>query len=229
MLVTSHLLFIASKLRRGLGESAEFCKQGNSEHRSRVPFMIRVPGGKHQVVEDPVELVSVMNTAIELASGQAAPSDLNDGVSYADVVLGNTTTVASPRGFTEALAFSTYPRCFNNPDPVSDPCTETTDTDFSHMGLTVRSRNYRYTEWRLWNGSNCTPRFDADPVEVLLFDHTTDPGTTFDGAWEQMNLVSDPSYSSVVQQHAAWVKQQWETGATSGCGDTKAPFTGTNE
>ena len=202
---------------------------GDSEHRTRVPFMVRVPGGKHQVVEDPVELISVMNTAIELATGQVPASDLNDGVSYADVVLGKAATPTPPQGFTEPLAFSTYPRCFNSPNPVQNPCIEVINTNFSHMGLTVRSRNFRYTEWRLWNGADCTPRFDTSPAEVLLFDHTSDPGTTFDGAWEQMNVVSDAQYESVVKQHSAWVKQQWNTGITTGCGHSDAPFTGTNE
>jgi len=215
----------------GLGESAEFCKMGLSEHRTSVPFMVRYPSGTHHVVEEPVELVSVMNTVIELATGEPVPSGVSDGVSYAGAVRAPGTAPTPPQGFDVPLAFSVYPRCFHSQDPVQNPCIEVHNSQFSHLGLSVRSRDFRYTEWRLWDGDTCTPRFDAEPAEVLLFDHTDDGRTSFDGDFEQMDRSEDPQYAGVRKQHAAWVAQQWNAGwGAKGCGkDSEATFLGSGE
>ena len=214
----------------GLGESSEYCKMGDSEHRTRVPMMIYMPWDKtHRVVEEPVEIVSMMNTLIELATGSPPAPDVNDGVSYAPFLLGKDSKPAPPRGFSENLAFSVYPRCFNSPDPVSNPCTGVPNSQFSHMGLSVRSQNYRYTEWRKWDGSKCKPRFDVPAVETLLFNHTLDNADSFDGDFEQYDFADDPAYASVRATHAQWVDEMWNQGwASDGCGKD-LPFTGTAE
>ena len=59
-----------------------------------------------------------------------------------------------------AYAFSQYPRCLNTSkasEPpylgTRDPCIGVPAIEFTHMGYTVRSAAWRYTEWPRWKAS----------------------------------------------------------------------------
>merc|ERR1712232_41518 len=147
---------------------------------------------------------------------------MGDGVSLAPALESPGHSV-HPQGFQEPLAFSVYPRCLDEPMEVSpqgkkvtsNPCIGVASSNFSHMGLAVRSQNYRYIEWRHWDGSNLRPNFEKPPVQVELYDHTGDEGTSFDKNFEHHNYASTPVYDQVAAAHAAFVKQMWGAHSSS--------------
>ena len=96
------------------------------------------------------------------------------------------------------------------------------------MGYTIRSKDFRYTEWRRFNCSimspmtNCAadkeavPQWgDAELWGVELYDHTGDPSTSW-SEYENINLAANPSYAATAQQlhtllHSSWAAPEGNT------------------
>ena len=60
---------------------------------------------------------------------------------------------------------------------------------FSHMGYSIRTRTWRFTEWYRWNGASLTPDW-SDIVGTELYSHAGDDGSDFD-AFENVNQHED--------------------------------------
>ncbi len=75
------------------------------------------------------------------------------------------------------------------------------------MGVTIRTDQWRYTEWLWWNGTAQAPAFDRPAVGVELYDHAGDDGTDFDGTFEVSNLAGQVQYAPVQAQLAAQLRQ----------------------
>ena len=202
--------------------------------------MIRVPGYTNGgVVEDPVELVDTYATIADLAAGADARGDEGlDSRSLAKVVLDPSSPVPGPLPGQPAVAFSVYPRCENasigadsqnvpgepsmavlaailppgTPVGYNNPCIEVPREQFTHMGLTVRTRDFRYTEYRHWDGAALAPRFKVDPATAQLYDHRLDEGTSFDDNGEQSNVIGDPAFKSTVAQLQGLLRQKFDQG-----------------
>lgn len=59
---------------------------------------------------------------------------------------------------TKPFAFSQYPRC--GPGPLLEAngdCLQVAAANFSTMGFSVRDQNFRWTEWKAWNGEELKP------------------------------------------------------------------------
>ena len=60
------------------------------------------------------------------------------------------------------------------------------------MGWSLRTRRYRYQEWRIANLGNNKPVFGKEPIAVELYDYGTDP-------LERENVADRPGYASVLK------------------------------
>ncbi len=89
--------------------------------------------------------------------------------------------------------------------------------EFTHMGMTVRTEDYRYTEWRLWDGHICEPRWTVAPSGRELYTHVGDIRPACFDCFENENIVDkEPTIAS---QHAEMLKAQFQHGHGfhSGC------------
>ena len=76
-------------------------------------------------------------------------------------------------------------------------------------GFSVRTQDFRYTEWRAWNGSALKAVWEGPAVELELYNHTghyADVEHPFD--WPQINLAADASLApDVALLHTLLVQQ----------------------
>ena len=88
-------------------------------------------------------------------------------------------------------AFSQYPRGL--------PKGAKRDSKGDHaMGYTVRTAEWRYTEWVYFH--NATYKMDwSRNYGVELYDHRNDTGTSMTD-WENTNLANKTEYASVVRE-----------------------------
>jgi arylsulfatase A-like enzyme len=168
-----------------LGEHNLWAKHTNFELAARVPFMIRVPWKTNSMGKTTsaiVELVDVYPTLVELAGLPPSHENL-EGDSLVPLFENPTTTV-------KLVALSQYPRCRNIHMEAYggfDPCTSTKRTDFDYMGYSMRTEQYRYTEWVKWNGSALAGEW-SDVLGRELYNHTGDGENNFD-AFENVNIA----------------------------------------
>ena len=110
---------------------------------------------------------------------------------------------------TKTWALSQFPRCHNKDAdnkadyPWSGECLQgpaAIRTDIPYMGYTLRTDEYRYTEWAAWNGLQLAPDWDnitiGEQTNRELYDHraqTCVSAASFDG--EDANVVesADPA------------------------------------
>ena len=210
-----------------LGESGEWEKFTIWETGTRVPLIVRAPwldvGGRD--VAELAELVDVMPTIAELAGIPVPPSYDVDGDSLVPALVrrsytaANADTVSAASSASEAAmssssappepphlgqyAFSIYPRCPADTANSTDfwrnnDCLMTERSQIPFMGLSVRVDEYRYSEWRVWNGSALKPDWTRPPVGVELYSHVGDVGnsSSFDD-FEVRNLHGDPAYAAI--------------------------------
>eukprot|EP00756_Hemistasia_phaeocysticola_P024467 Hpha_TRINITY_DN15950_c1_g11::TRINITY_DN15950_c1_g11_i1::g.70714::m.70714/K01136/IDS; iduronate 2-sulfatase len=199
-----------------LGEYAMWEKRTNWELGTRVPLIIRVPwidgasSGKR--TKALVELVDLYKTVCDVM-GVQLPDDTVpiDGVSLKPVLEDPTRTVKD-------VALSAFPRCAHEGMPVygqrglpggaDNSCLEVERTDFTWMGYTMRTDQYRYTEWVRWNGTDLTPIW-SDIKATELYNHTLDTGAwTNPDSFENVNLVTSTDKTLIAalskQLHAAF-------------------------
>ena len=166
-----------------LGEHGLWCKTSCYEWDARVPLMISVPKLANPGVASHaiVELVDLYPTLAELAelpavnkTGGALPMD---GVSLVSVL-------ADPKAVVKESAFTQHPRPAYTKEPASV------------MGISVRSKNYRYTEWR--------NRKTGMLVGRELYDHQNDPGET-------RNQAEEAHYASVANRLASQLAPHFRT------------------
>ena len=169
-----------------LGEHNEWTKHTNFEVATRVPFMIRVPwrlasAGKR--TSSLVELVDIFPTLAELAGLPPCEENL-DGKSLVPLFDNQTQVV-------KTAALSQYPRCGEYEQGHPGLCLFTPRNKFDYMGYSMRTDQYRYTEWVRWNGSELKPEWN-DLVGRELYDHRNDKENDFD-AFENVNIADRDS------------------------------------
>jgi hypothetical protein len=196
------------------GEHNLWAKMTNFEIANRVPLLVRVPWLSDSVgrrSDDLVEALDLFKTLIDLA-GLPQPSSAADlaspieGKSIVGALLG-----LDPQNF--SYAFSQYakknqtggvgvPAGQTHPWNICLRCKVTGPSAADYVGYTVRSRKWRYTEWRVsdpelghvsWVGNSSL-------AAVELYDHRQDRGDNFDD-FENENLAAptaSPSAAAVV-------------------------------
>lgn len=159
-----------------LGEHGLWCKTTNFELDTRVPLILAAPGQAAQGVRTDalVELVDLYPTLAELA-GLPAPEGV-EGASLAPLF-------DDPDRSWKKAAFSQFPRpWFYNGEPEL-------------MGYSVRTADYRYTEWQ---------DFKTGEVKAReLYDHRKDP-------LETENVVDHAAYSGKAEELSQTLKNGWQ-------------------
>jgi len=174
-----------------LGEHGAWQKFTNWEHGVRVPLIIRapwLPGSAGKRSTEPVELVDVFPTSVDLLELKMPPGESFDGQSLAPIL--SEEEDADFRGF----ALSQYMRCPQQLQNASlfwkdNACLFTDRTQIPFMGYTLRTPQWRYTEWLKWNGTSLAADWD-ESVGVELYSHAGDDGSDFD-AFENVNQAKD--------------------------------------
>ena len=175
-----------------LGEHGGWCKQTNFELTTHAPMMIHIPGqtdlGSAGIIsEQLVEFVDLFPTIVEAAGlGQVdlCPVDSSntqlcrEGLSLVPLIM-------EPDKALKNASFSQSPK---NNNQV--------------MGYTMRTNQYRYTEWVDFDKASYTPLWNNVLQGVELYDHFVD-------ADENYNKASDPKYSSVKVDLNAALRSGW--------------------
>merc|ERR1712187_125515 len=83
-------------------------------------------------------------------------------------------------------------------------CASVKKEDFAYMGYTVRTAEWRYTEYALWDGQALRPKWNTSIPSFgsQLYDHRKDDGLgvrAFDDT-ENENLAFSPQYAETVAQ-----------------------------
>eukprot|EP01044_Picomonas_judraskeda_P001682 COSAG03_NODE_106_length_12644_cov_262.577840_7_plen_287_part_00 len=198
---------------RQLGEFSEWEKFTNFELSARVPLLFRVPwlADKHTRLISIVELVDVAPTLFELASlslPSTEPVPL-DGKSLVPLMVSGGSSADAQSDF---VAMTQFPRCvfgvqfgLNNrslPLWALNDCDGIQRSEFSYMGLSMRTDRWRFTRWYPWNGTTLEPQWKSPAADIAteLYDHEDDDGTDFSGNHESANLAAVPSYARTVAE-----------------------------
>lgn len=157
-----------------LGEHALWCKHTNFETATRSPLIVSLPGQRAAGATSDalVEFVDVYPTLCDAAE-LPHPEHL-EGTSLVPLL-------DEPHRRWKTAAFSQYPR-----DLDGRP----------HMGWSMRTDRYRYTEWRTFDDR------PPETVAVELYDHQADPG-------ENVNLAARPQSAELVTRLAAHLAAGW--------------------
>jgi iduronate 2-sulfatase len=154
-----------------LGEHALWGKTSNFELDARVPLFLSAPGVAAARTHALAELTDLFPTLSELA-GLPRPDGL-PGVSLVPIL-------RNPAAKVRTTALTQHPRpAYYNLSPSRTP---------TAMGYSLRTDQYRYTEWRDWTTGRTTDR--------ELYDHRSDP-------LETANLANSPQHASAAASAAA--------------------------
>ena len=179
-----------------LGEQGEWSKITNFELGVRVPMIIRIPGINEGLSSDYfAELLDLFPTIVE-AAGLEINTTLKEqleGKSLVGLIEQPEETPAWPN-----YAYSQYPR------------------EGSFMGLSLRTDNWRYTEWCGFDNNTVNPHpIWNNTVGIELYNHNSSIISENDlNAYENVNLAYNDSYKNVVSElHdiliSTWDNQTW--------------------
>ena len=184
-----------------LGEHNIWGKHTNFELGTRVPLIFHASGQTTGIRSNTlVESVDIYPTLAALA-GLPPPPDV-DGTSLLPLW-------KEPNKTLSPAVFSEYPRCA----PVdagwthTQSCVHTERSNFTVMGYSVRTDNWRATFWMYWDGLRLAANFSQPPAATELYAHQGDAEADYD-AFENENVAAQNS--QVVNEHFALAKKQWE-------------------
>lgn len=157
-----------------LGEYGDWCKHTCMEVDVRIPFMMDIPGMENGICNRPVESVDIYPTLMELLEIKNHPNNL-DGISMKPLL-------ENPDAAWKKAVFAQYPRYGGT------------------MGTTVRTENYRYTEYR-------------DQEDKLiefgeLYDHSTSDAANPLGV-EYNNVVRNATFTPVLKEMQTLMNAGW--------------------
>jgi iduronate 2-sulfatase len=186
------------------------------------------PSALNRTSDSLISLIDVFPTMAALAGVPAPPEYGLEGVDFSSLLLPSTTatgsgeaaaaaaseggTAAAPAAAPRNYTLSVYPRCPADLSNASlwwrnNDCLMVERSAFPFMGLSLRTERYRYTEWRVWNGSALAPSAGTPPVGVELYDHAGDDGSSFDALYEVVNLAGSPAYAGAQAELAAELRR----------------------
>eukprot|EP00041_Stephanoeca_diplocostata_P025661 m.677149 g.677149 ORF g.677149 m.677149 type:complete len:547 (-) comp22794_c0_seq3:164-1804(-) len=192
-----------------LGEQNEWCKMTNFENGVRVPFIFRSPaptalrGVRSRVI---VEAVDLYRTLADLTGvGQQYVESGVDGASRSALIVPDNASTTAAAVANESFARSQFPRCWtaipenatNLPALDRTDCQDIPKEQFDIMGYSIRTAQWRFTEWRVWDGETLKGRWDIPANGTELYFHGNDTGDVF--ATETVNRAGDPSLASLVR------------------------------
>lgn len=153
-----------------LGDHTLWNKHSNFEQATRIPFIFSGPGiSKGKKITTPVELIDLFPTLFELVN--VKQSNQTDGKSLVPLLDDDTRT-----NIKVDFALSQYPR-----------------KNGKLMGYSIRTEQYRYTEWHGNDYCAATPYDIANIEAVELYDLKNDP-------LENKNFASDKDKQKIVRE-----------------------------
>lgn len=162
-----------------LGEHGLWAKTSNFELDARVPLIIAAPHAKQRGVKATalVEMLDIFPTLNALCGLPSVPA--LEGVNLVPVL-------DDPTAKVKSAAFTQHPR---PPYPDRMP-----DKQPTHMGYSVRTERWRYTEWRNWK---------TGVVEASeLYDHTSEQP-------ELQNVIARPPDDAALLEAKALLRAQF--------------------
>ena len=193
-----------------LGEHNEWCKHTNFEDAVHVPFLIHVPGvtdeGKRSKAL--VELIDIFPTLTEL-SGLQTPDICPEG-KHNMLTCVEGTSVASliqnPDQPWKKAAFSQYPRPDDGlPKIPGHPPFSKDEHGENVMGYTMRTDDYRFTQWVKFDRTTATPMW-SEVWGTELYDHSQS-STFFND--ENINLANNPDMKDKVDELSKMLQAGW--------------------
>jgi hypothetical protein len=205
---------------QNLGEHNMWCKMSLFDSSTRVPLLIRDPDAARSNASRgartgaPAQLLDMFPTLASLAGLPAPP-----GAEGVDL----TPLFADPSGAAAAAlaggaAFSQQAKCYaknwSTPRPTPEQqrllalmtCEFVDREHMDFMGYSIRTTEWRYTEWARWDGAALGPRWDV-LVGRELYDHRAgvDPWNS-----ENENLVEAPAHAATVAALQARLRQHFD-------------------
>eukprot|EP00035_Acanthoeca_spectabilis_P013240 m.243633 g.243633 ORF g.243633 m.243633 type:complete len:530 (-) comp15837_c0_seq6:807-2396(-) len=202
-----------------LGEGNLWCKMTNNENGARVPLMFRPPnynfgGATSLQLAEAVDLYKTLADLSGLGADSVQPGV--DGVSLAPVIQN---PHSEPQPPLRKAAKTQFPRCFNKTVMAMYPsvlapldrtdCQDIPKEHFDLMGYSIRTNEWRYVEWRDWNGATLSARWDKAPVAVELYGHGNDSALS-GFATERMNMINSSRTQGVRSQLSALVRELFD-------------------
>jgi iduronate 2-sulfatase len=166
-----------------LGEHLHYGKHTNTDLSVHVPLIMRAPWlpasvGKH--TQSFVELVDLYRTISALAGLPEPDADVA-GDDFSALF-------TDPTRVLKSEAAAQYSRCpgernfpnvsLPNPDWALNNCEDVPVNNITYMGYTLRTPEWRFTEWYDWDRKNCVAQWAAPAHATELYSHAghTDPG-----------------------------------------------------
>lgn len=185
----------------GLGEHNHWVKYTNFETDARVPLMVHHPKFPHTWgtrTPSLIEHVDHYPTIAELAGVPvtAAAHETIEGFSYASLFTSGANPATTVWMNMYNASFTQYPRCGSAPEHPGGPptfsgakrCANVVKAKFAYMGYSMRTTEWRYTEWALWNGTSLKPEWTLRPTApdalVELYNHAGDTGNNGPPMWD---------------------------------------------
>jgi len=225
-LTQSTLTVLHSDHGWALGEHGQWQKFTNWEVGLRVPLMIRapwLPDAAGRTSAALAELVDVYPTMLELAGVEPPTGEKLDGASLGWVLqatAGEQANAAEHEHNAKTAVVSQFPRCPLEEDGTTwttDPglmwknnwCEYVDRSSIPWMGFTMRTEDWRLTEWAKWDGESLSPDWTAS-VGVELYDHRNLDQNSFDAS-ENVNVAAQNL--AIVEKLRAQLHQRVATGA----------------
>jgi len=165
------------------GQHGYWEKKANFDAIVRVPLIIRAPAraaAKGQRAATFIDLVDVFPTLAALA-GLPAPR----GVDGEDL----SAAFDAPGAAQKAVAYHQFPACgMRAVNQTRAECNSVPRAQFDFMGYSIRTAQWRYTQWLAWDGAALAPLWDG-AFEEELYAHAGDDGTSLE-AWENENAAA---------------------------------------
>ena len=171
-----------------------------------------------------VEMVDLMPTLLELTGLTIRDAAELEGVSLVPLLQLSRAPGQARRALDAAAhwknaTFTCYPRCCGphgwhggcnatNAFDTSNQCTTTASSDFFAMGYSIRSVDWRYTRWMVWDGASLSPLWD-NVVGEELYDHRGDVAAFDIDHFENVNLVTDESLKEVRARMEGALRLGW--------------------
>jgi arylsulfatase A-like enzyme len=197
-----------------LGEMNLWRKMTNFELGVRVPLIFRAPWAQQTGAKTPAlaEAVDVFPTLVELAGLPPASTENLQGSSLAQTIAKppSSGTGIKKYAFSQFAKASTYSRELGKQE-LWDVCTRCNRDDIEVMGFSIRSDDWRLSEWVKWNAKAWVPLWD-DSVALELYNHAGDFGADLDKATPTANVAADPAHADIVKELRAALRKQFHHG-----------------
>ncbi|KAH9260651.1 hypothetical protein BASA81_001118 [Batrachochytrium salamandrivorans] len=181
-----------------LGERTFWGKQTLRDEALKVPLVLSIPWMPNLVgkrSKDLVELIDLYPTMVSLLGLQPTGDNCLLGKDLSAILESDVPDLIRLKEFSVA----SYPRCSDpqvvNASTYASSCTTLGEDTIRYMGYSIRNIQYRYTQWRRWmSDSQQADWSNAGLVAAELYDHGGDTLASDPAAFENVNLVDNPTY-----------------------------------